>query len=91
MTYDLRRLRLHGLIARVPHSFRYTLTPEGLRLAFGLSRIVLRLLRPGWAALVAPCPELPLPLTEALVRLDTALHSLIAAAPADDHPSPKAA
>ena len=33
MTYDLRRLRLHGLIERHPHTNTYTLTPEGLRVA----------------------------------------------------------
>ena len=27
MTYHLRRLRLHGLITRVPHSHRYEVTP----------------------------------------------------------------
>jgi hypothetical protein len=26
MTYDLRRLRLHGLITRIPHTHRYTVT-----------------------------------------------------------------
>ena len=30
MTYDLRRLRLRGLIERIPHSQRYRLTAEGL-------------------------------------------------------------
>ena len=29
MTYDLRRLRAHGLIERVPHSRRYTVTDLG--------------------------------------------------------------
>jgi hypothetical protein len=29
MSYDLRRLRLHGLIQRVPHTNTYTLTPTG--------------------------------------------------------------
>src|ERR1700686_2512776 len=29
MTYDLRRLRLHGLIERVPHTHRYQATPLG--------------------------------------------------------------
>jgi ubiquinone/menaquinone biosynthesis C-methylase UbiE len=29
MTYDLRRLRLHDLIERVPHSHRYRITPTG--------------------------------------------------------------
>ena len=30
LTYDLRRLRLHGIIERIPHSHRYRLTPDGL-------------------------------------------------------------
>ena len=29
MTYDLRRLRLHRIIERIPRSHRYQLTPEG--------------------------------------------------------------
>ena len=29
MTYDLRRLRLHGLIERIPHTRRYTVTDIG--------------------------------------------------------------
>ncbi len=33
MTYDLRRLRLHGLIERMPHTNTYVLTPEGIRVA----------------------------------------------------------
>lgn len=33
MTYDLRRLRLHGLIERLPRSNTYVLTPEGVRVA----------------------------------------------------------
>jgi hypothetical protein len=87
MTYDLRRLRLHGLIERVPHSFRYTLTTDGLRLAFGISRIVLRLLQPGWADLLASDCELPAPLRDALIRLDAALHSFAGT----HHPLAKAA
>ena len=33
MTYDLRRLRLRGLIERIPHTQRYRLTAEGLCVA----------------------------------------------------------
>jgi len=33
MTYDLRRLRLHGLIERVPKSHRYRITDRGGRIA----------------------------------------------------------
>jgi predicted MarR family transcription regulator len=29
MTYDLRRLRLKGLITRLPHTNTYVLTPDG--------------------------------------------------------------
>ncbi len=82
MTYDLRRLRLHGLIERVPHSFRYILTADGLHLAFGISRIILRLLQPGWAELLASDFDLPAPLRDALIRLDAALCCL-----ADAHAS----
>jgi hypothetical protein len=47
MTYDLRRLRLHGLIARVPHTHRYRVTDEGLRTALFFTRVYARILRPG--------------------------------------------
>src|SRR5712672_1889535 len=50
ITYQLRRLRLHGLIERVPDSFRYRLTQFGLRAALFFTRAYNRLLRPGLAA-----------------------------------------
>jgi hypothetical protein len=52
MTYDLRRLRLHGIIARIPRSHRYQLTPEGLRIALFFSRTYARLLRPKLAEII---------------------------------------
>lgn len=39
MTYNLRRLRLHGLIERTPHTFRYKTTDFGLRSALILTRV----------------------------------------------------
>jgi hypothetical protein len=51
MTYDLRRLRLHGLIERLPHSHRYRITEHGLRTAMFYSRVYNRILRPGVAML----------------------------------------
>ncbi len=33
ITYDLRRLRPHGLIERIPHTFRYQVTDTGIRSA----------------------------------------------------------
>lgn len=46
MTYDLRRLRLKGLIERVPHSHRYMLTPQGRRISFFMSKSFARIVRP---------------------------------------------
>ena len=62
MTYDLRRLRLHGLIARIPGTHRYRPTPDGLRVALFCSRVYARLLRPGLAQLLAPAPPADSPL-----------------------------
>jgi hypothetical protein len=46
ITYDLRRLRLHGLINRVPHSHRYRLTDRGARMAILYVRVYARGFRP---------------------------------------------
>ena len=47
ITYDLRRLRMHQLIARVPHTHRYQVTETGLRTAMLITRIHDRLLPTG--------------------------------------------
>ena len=80
MTYDLRRLRLHGLIQRIAGTQRYTLTRFGVRVAFFCSKVHLRILRPGSAALVDPADDLPHPLRDALRLLDQAIDQLCAAA-----------
>lgn len=49
MSYDLRRLRLHGLIARVRKSNRYHLTKRGIQVAMFFTRSYARILRPGLA------------------------------------------
>ncbi len=49
MSYDLRRLRLHGLINRVKKSNRYHLTKRGIRVATFFTRSYARILRPGLA------------------------------------------
>jgi hypothetical protein len=56
MSYDLRRLRAHGLITRIPHSHRYRLTDTGLHHAMLLSHVHTRLLLPGLAQLADPDP-----------------------------------
>jgi predicted MarR family transcription regulator len=62
ITYDLRRLRLHGLIDRVPGTFRYQVTDTGMRSARYLTRLHDRLLRTGLAQLTDPDPPAPAPL-----------------------------
>jgi hypothetical protein len=50
MTYDLRRLRLNGLIRRLPHTSHYVLTADGIRIAVFYTKIYNRLLVPLTAA-----------------------------------------
>ncbi|MCX6036318.1 MAG: hypothetical protein NTW99_00175 [Chloroflexi bacterium] len=54
MSYDLRRLRLHRLIERVPKTQRYRLTAFGLKPALFYSRTYQRLLRRGLSELHDP-------------------------------------
>ncbi len=54
MSYDLRRLRLHGLIERIPKSHRYRLTPDGLKVALFYSRTYQHVIRPGLSLLHQP-------------------------------------
>jgi hypothetical protein len=49
MTYQLRRLRLHGMIERVPGTHRYCVTSLGLRAALFFTRCYARILRSGLA------------------------------------------
>lgn len=46
LTYDLRRLRFHGLIERVPHTHRYRITESGARMAVLYVRVYARGFRP---------------------------------------------
>src|ERR1035438_1656190 len=46
MSYDLRRLRLHGLIVRTTATNSYTVTPDGIRVAVFYTKLQTRLLRP---------------------------------------------
>lgn len=75
-TYDLRRLRLHGLIERIPKTHRYQVTNTGLRHALFLTRLHNRFLRTGLAELTDPDPPLPTPLRTADRAYTTALDNL---------------
>jgi hypothetical protein len=52
MTYHLRRLRLHGIIERIPQTHRYRITNFGLRTAWFCTRTYSRILRPGFGTLL---------------------------------------
>jgi hypothetical protein len=66
-SHDLARLRLNGLIQRVPRRNRYTLTPDGLRFAIFYTKVHDRILRP---LLAADQPHVPPPIRAALRTLD---------------------
>ena len=73
LTYDLRRLRLHGIIERIPHSHRYQLTADGLRIALFFSRTYAQLLRPKLAEIMPAAPPIPSALRTAFDRLESAI------------------
>lgn len=75
ITYDLRRLRAHGLIERIPRSHRYQVTDTGLRTAILITRIQERLLPTGLAQQANPL--LPTPLRKAARAYQTAIDNLI--------------
>jgi hypothetical protein len=71
ITYQLRRLRLHGLIERVPNSFRYRVTDFGFRVALFFTRTYNRLLRPALAAALPTLRAVATPLQRAFNALTT--------------------
>lgn len=78
MTYDLRRLRLKGLIERLPHTQRYRLTPLGRRVALFFSKTYARLFQPALASFAPTESQATLPLQRAWKHVDRAVENLIA-------------
>ena len=66
-SYDLRRLRLKGLIERLPHSNTYLLTSDGVRVAVFYTKVHNRVLVP---LLAANAPPAPPDLRQALRTID---------------------
>jgi hypothetical protein len=73
MTYDLRRLRLHGLIERVPRSHRYRITATGAQVAMFYARLYTRALRPACSLQ----PVASVRAQRAFDRLDAALATFL--------------
>jgi len=76
-TYDLRRLRHHGFIERIPHSHRYRVTAAGHRQALFLTRTYNRILRDGLAELTGPILDTPPKIRAASRTYDAAIDDLI--------------
>jgi len=79
MSYDLRRLRLKGWIARIEGSHRYVLTTYGRRVAYLMTKLQNRIFNVASVA-VQTAAALPSRLTRAFQQLDAELEQLVAAA-----------
>ncbi len=76
ISYDLRRLRAHGLITRVPRSHRYRVTDPGLHHAMLITYLQTRILQPGLAQLTDPDPPSSSALRTAARNYERALNNL---------------
>ena len=77
MTYHLRRLRLHGLIERMPKTHRYQVTDSGWRTALFCTRVYSRVLRPGLAQVIPKEAQDDSTLRRQFDRLDQAISQWI--------------
>ena len=75
MSYDLRRLRLHGLIERIPGTITYQLTPHGIRAAVFYTKVQDKVLAPVLNS--ADKPPAPIELRRALTQIDRTLADYI--------------
>jgi hypothetical protein len=80
MSYQLRRLRLHGMIQRVPQTHRYRLTEFGLRAALFFTRTYNRILRPGLAQALPALPAMTGPLRRCFNQLEREVDACVTAA-----------
>lgn len=77
MTYQLRRLRLHGLIERIPKTHRYRLTSFGFRVAVFFTRAYARILRPGMGLVLPSTSSFPCPLRRSFDKLEQEVNSWV--------------
>jgi len=72
MGYDLRRLRLKGLICRLPGTTEYELTPYGQRVSLSLTCVNTRLFRPAFGIIQADLGvHMPSPLGRAMDKVNS--------------------
>ena len=75
VTYDLRRLRLHGLIQRIPKTHSYRITAKGLRTAIFYTRLYNRSLRTGLAVISPEAANANSPVARSIRAAEAALNT----------------
>jgi len=75
VTYDLRRMRLHELIERIPKTHRYRITAKGLRTAIFYTRLYNRSLRTGLAVISPEAVNANLPIARSIRAAEAALNT----------------
>ena len=76
ISYDLRRLRAHQIIERIPHSRNYQLTADGLSTALFFTRLTRRVIIPALAEIAGAGPPHGSPLRQADRAYKTAIADL---------------
>jgi len=79
MTYDIRRLSRKGIIQRLGHSRRYTLTSYGRNVVLFFTKLDARVFRPAFASF-RPVDTVPRPLATAFSQVEAAINNIIDAA-----------
>jgi hypothetical protein len=77
ISYELRRLRLHGLIVRLPKTHRYRLTAHGLGTVVFYQRTYAKVIRPGLSILHHPPSAQGLPMARAFQKLQTEIDTFL--------------
>jgi hypothetical protein len=80
ISYDLRRLRAHQIIERIPHSRSYQLTADGLSTALFFTRLTRRVIIPALAEVTGTSPPPGSPLRQADHAYKAAIADLTAQA-----------
>ncbi|MBO0718232.1 MAG: hypothetical protein J2P55_12960 [Rhizobiales bacterium] len=75
VTYDLRRLRLHRLIERIPKTHCYRITAKGLRTAIFYTRLYNRSLRAGLAVISPDAANPNSPVARSIHAAEAALNT----------------
>jgi hypothetical protein len=77
MSYHLRRLRLHGLIHRIPKTHRYRLANFGLRAAVFCTRTYARTFRRGMGMALPATSPVPSTLLRCFDKLEPEINSWV--------------